>query len=311
MHVSVGRFFTIALEKGDKESASEIFNTNHLMSLLLISLVFPAAIILVIFIPSIITVPTEYELQVRILLITIIIAFFLKTYSLNFELVTFAKNRFDLRNWVSLFAQLINIAIIVFFFWVKEINLIYVGIGAFSATLFTVISDYFLWQQLLPEIRLVWRNFKKKTARLLVNTGGWAFFYQASFILFLNVDMFIANKYLPLDLVGQYGALIAIPKNLRVMSTALGSIWQPLILARYSKNKFSSMDKLVQVSIKLSGGVLALIVGLIAGLSKPFLLLWLGSDFESMAFLLSLMVLPLASNLIVSPFFNWFYMVYF
>ena len=131
-----------------------------------------------------------------------------------------------------------------------------------------------------------------------------AYFIDILFILFINIDMLIANKLLPLSVAGSYGALVVFPKNLRIMSTALDSIWRPLILAEYSQSDFKNMDRLVLFSMKLSGVVLPIIVGLIAGLAKPFLNLWLGPDFEQMALPMSFMVLPLATNLIVSPFYN-------
>ena len=88
-----------------------------------------------------------------------------------------------------------------------------------------------------------------------------------------------------------------------MMSMAIGGVWGPSVLAKYSKFDIQGMDEIVGTGVKLMGFVLALTVGLLCGLAGPFLDIWLGSDFQSLTWVLVIMLFPLATNLIVTPFF--------
>ncbi len=304
LNISTGRYITIDLEKGDTRRANQIFNTNLVVTLLLISAVIPVGAVLIIFVPTIFTIPSGREQDVQILFIGVITAFLLSTYRINYSLATFAKNRFDLRNLVAFGGRITQVLIILALFNIKEPKLIYVGLGAAGAALFNLVGDYYLWQLLLPALKVNWREFRKNNFKLLFSTGVWTFLSQAGFILFLNVDMLVANKMLDLKQAGMYGALLVIPKNLRIMSVAIGGVWGPSILSKYSQLDFHGIDGIVRTSIKVTGLTLALVIGLLCGLASPFLSIWLGEDFQSMAWVLILMIFPLSTNLIASPFFN-------
>ena len=304
LNISVGRHITIELEKGEITHANEIFNANLVATFLLISAVIPLGALMVILAPQFLIIPITLERDVRFLFIGIIAAFLLATYRINFTVATFARNRFDLRNFVALGARIAQILIIVGLFNLSHPSLAYIGLGTALATLLNLAGDYYLWQILLPVLKVNLRVFRKKNLKMLLNTGTWIFFYQIGFLLFLNVDMFIANRFLDLNLVGMYGALLVIPKNLRILSMAIGGVWGPLILSKFSQADYLGMDKIVYTAVKLTGLTLALPIGLICGLVQPFLIVWLGPDFVPLSWVLIWMLLPLCINLLDGPFFN-------
>lgn len=137
---------------------------------------------------------------------------------------------------------------------------------------------------------------------MFLGTGVWMFIYQVGAILFQNLEMLIANSTLGLTMAGMYGALLVMPKNLRVMASAVGGVWGPTIFSRYGKADFSGIDRIVRISTKLVGLTLALPIGYLCGVARPFLVLWLGPEFEVMAWVMVVMVFHLSYNLIVTPF---------
>ena len=88
------------------------------------------------------------------------------------------------------------------------------------------------------------------------------------------------------------------------MARIVGGVWGPTILSKYSRSDFSGMDRIVKLSVKLIGLTLALPIGFISGLAKPFLKVWLGSEYQTMAWVLIVLVFHLSVNLITSPFYN-------
>ena len=304
LNLSVGRHITVELEKGELDRANKIFNTNLVATFLLISAALPLGMVLVFFAPKFFTIPREMVGDVRFLFTGIIAAFLLTTYRINFSLATFARNRFDLRNLVALGARIAQILIIILLFSLDRPSLANIGLGTVLATLLSLAGDYYLWRLLLPMLKMNLREFRKENLKLLLNIGVWNIFYQIGFVLFLNVNMLVANRTLALNLVGMYGALLVIPKNLRILSMAISGVWGPSILSKFSLSDRHGMDKIVRTSIKITGLTLALLIGLISGLAQPFLVAWLGPDFEPMSWVLILTIFPLCTNLLDSPFFN-------
>jgi len=303
-NISLSRYLTIALEKGETRRANQILNTTLLCSLLIISFAVPIALVLIFFVPQIFNVPVGQGRNIQWLFLGTIAAFFLTTIQTNFSIATFAKNRFDLRNIVSLGARVIQVITVLVLFYLKTPNIVWIGIGTLTAALLSIVGDYFLWKRLLPELWLGKEFFSKQYLPLLFSTGIWLLLYQSGIIIFLSVDMLVANWTLTLSMAGMYGALLIIPKNLRILANAVGGIWGPSILSRYSQEDFPGIDSVTRFSIKIIGLSCALPIGLLSGLAKPILSIWLGASFESMAWVMIVMIIHLSVNLITSPFFN-------
>jgi len=304
LNISTGRYITIELEKGQEEGANQVFNSTLVGTMLLVSATLPIGGALILLAPHLFSIPPGAEREVQYLFIGVIAAFYLSMLRINFSVATFARNRFDLRNIVTFVARLGQIALIVFLFNWDRPTIVYVGLGALLAAALGFIGDYALWKRLLPALKIKLNSFRKKFLEPFFHTGSWTFVYQIGFILFLNTDMLVANRTLDLSVAGMYGALLVIPKNLRVMSIAIGGVWGPSILSKYSQSDYRGMDSIAELSIKVIGLAMALPIGLLAGLARPFLGLWLGPDFTSMNWVLILMIVHLAVNLIIGPFFN-------
>jgi membrane protein EpsK len=304
VNLSTGRYLTIEIEKQNLEESNQIFNTALLGTILLISAATPIALIVIILAPVLFNIPPNLYRDVQLLFTGTMAAFLLTTFRINFTVASYARNRFDLRNIVNLAARIGQICVIILLFNLDEPKLFYVGIGAFSAALFGFIGDFYLWKLLLPTLMISLQAFRRKYLEHLVGTGTWMFVYQVGAIVLLNMDMLVANRTLDLNLAGMFGALLTIPKNLRIMASAVGGIWGPTILSRYSKSDYTGIDNVILISTKLIGITLALPVGFLVGMAKPFLSLWLGTEFESIAPVLIVMAFPLSATLILGPFFN-------
>jgi membrane protein EpsK len=304
LNISLGRYITIELEKGDIGRANQMFNTTLFCTLLIISFTFPIGIILVFLSPQIFNFPPGQDRNIQLLFLGTIAAFFLTSIQLTFSIATFTRNRFDLKNIISLVTRVGQVITVLVLFNLNTPDVVMIGIAALIAASLSVIGDFFLWKRLLPDLQLGKQFFSKNYLPELFKTGIWMLIYQSGFIIFLSVDMLVANKNLSLSLAGMYGALLIIPKNLRILANAVGGIWGPVTLSKFSKADFTGMDSVVRFSIKTIGLICAIPIGLLSGLSSPFLILWLGDSFNSMTWVLILMVLPLSVNLITSPFYN-------
>jgi membrane protein EpsK len=132
----------------------------------------------------------------------------------------------------------------------------------------------------------------------------WLLINRAGSLLFLNIEMIIANKTLTLEMAGMYAALVTVPANLRAMGTIVGGIWGPTFLSKYSRNDMAGIDRTAKFSMKLIGLAMALPIGFLIGAANPFLIAWLGPEFEAVTWVMIVMIAHLAVNLAVTPLFG-------
>jgi membrane protein EpsK len=88
---------------------------------------------------------------------------------------------------------------------------------------------------------------------------------------------------------------------LRTLALAVGEIFAPTMYLKYARGDFEELAAYLNRAIKFLGFVMALIIGLVCGFSKPLLELWLGPSFGNLSPLLCLMAIHLCLNLSMYP----------
>lgn len=127
---------------------------------------------------------------------------------------------------------------------------------------------------------------------------------QIGTLLFLNIDLIVANKVLGAKSAGEYGSILLFSSLLRGIAGTVSNVLSPIVVAKFADNDLNGMTRLSAQAVRLMGFAVGLPVGLICGLGEPFLQLWLGKDFSNLWLLLALMVFHLSINLSVLPLFG-------
>jgi O-antigen/teichoic acid export membrane protein len=301
LNSAVGRTLTIALENRDESAANRVFNTAFWSGLFL-SLVLLAPIGLgIVFLNQLLIVPEGYLTQVRILALFVAAAFLLNEVKTAFDVVTFSCNRFDLRNLVSLSETLIRVAVVVLLFLAVRPSVAFVGFGIFTGTVVSAAGALYFWRHLAPGLRLSWSNYDWASLKSLTSTGWWVVVNQLGAILYLQIDMLVANRLFGPDLAGRYAAVLQTSLILRYIGGAASAVFVPTALAYYARKDFDGLVSYLRRAVKFIGLFVGLPIGLLCGFATPVLRLWLGPDFVPLAGLLVLMSFHLGLNLAIHP----------
>jgi O-antigen/teichoic acid export membrane protein len=184
LNSAVGRTLTIALEQGDNPAANRVFNTAFWSGLILsLGLTVPIALG-ILFVDRLVRVPVGYLMQVRLLGVFVAAAFLLNEVKTAFDVVTFSRNRFDLRNLVTLSETLTRVALVVVLFAWLGPAVSYVGLGIFGGTVVSVTGAIYYWRRLAPALQVSMRDFDWRALRDLTTTGGWVVVNQLGAILY-------------------------------------------------------------------------------------------------------------------------------
>jgi membrane protein EpsK len=301
LNAAVGRSLTIALEQGDDRRANGIFNTSLWGSLALnVALLLPAGLGLV-YLDKLIQVPAGYETQARWLFAGVVAAFLLNEVKTPFDVSSYCRNRFDLRNLVAvaeIFAR-VGLVLVLFNFLTPTIG--YVGLAILCGTIVSMIGASYLWRALTPSLQVQLRAFDSGVLKELVSTGGWVIVIQLGAILYLGIDLVLANRLFGPEQSGKFAAVLQLPLLIRSVGSAIGGVFSPTVLYYYSRNDLDGLLTYLQRAVKCVGLMLALPIGLMCGFAEPLLRLWLGAGFAYLSPLLFLMAAHLCVNMAINP----------
>ena len=121
------------------------------------------------------------------------------------------------------------------------------------------------------------------------STGGWVVINQIGAILYLNIDVLVANRLFGPEQSGKYAAIMQLPYLIRLLGTTVVAVFSPTVLYYFARNDLEGVMVFLRRAIKCLGLVLALPIALMCGFSEPLLRLYLGREFSGLSPLLFLM----------------------
>jgi membrane protein EpsK len=158
-----------------------------------------------------------------------------------------------------------------------------------------------LWKYLTPSLRVRVRDFDRSMLGNLAATGGWVIINQIGAILYLNIDVLVANRLFGPEQSGKYAAVLQLPYLIRLLGTTVVAVFSPTVLYYFARNDLEGLMLFLRRAIKCLGLVLALPIALMCGFSEPLLRSYLGPGFSEFGPLLFLMAAHLCINVAVLP----------
>ena len=300
---AVSRFLQIELAKEDVDAANSIFNTSVAGALTILGLIIPIAILVSLFASEIFNVPLGHERDAQWLVLLTMLSFGITFFSSSFAISSFANHRFDLRfvlNIVRLSAQM---GILVILFSVLPPKLWQVGIGIFLSALFYLLGHYLLSKKLTPFLKIKFKLFDVAKMKQMLKFSGWVVVNQTGALLFLSIDLIVANLVFGAEVAGRYGAVLIFPALLRSLVGTISAVLDPIVFTLFAQDNLAGLARFCKNNVKFMGLVIALPIGLIAGLAKPLLIVWLGPEYGDLSWLVVVLVSHLCINLTIVPLF--------
>lgn len=301
MNSAVGRHITYTLEQGDREYANRIFSTSLVSTLVLVIALIGPGIWLFTHVGSVVRVPAGCESQAVLLFACTIAMFFLSTIETPIQVSSFCRNRLDLRSAVGMGGLAVRVATVVVLFHFLSPKIWHVGLGLLAGGVISFIGSIIVWRALTPELRIRLHKFDWKAFRELTTTGGWLVVNQIGTLLYLGIDLLVINRLLGTESGGRYAAVMQWSSMLRGMAGAVAGVFGPTVVFFYAQKNLDGLVHYARQAVKFQGVIMALATGLICGLSRPLLMVWLGPKFVPLAPLMSLMTAHLCVNLGLMP----------
>jgi len=301
---AAGRFLAIDLKKKDNISANKTFNTNFFGNIGVIVLCLPIVAAILFFAPRLFNIPVGQEIPAQFLFLAIFTAYMLDFFRSSFSVSTWALNRFDLRNIFGALYFIFRAVFVVLLFLIFRPSLFHLGTGFFLAMCIRLVGDFFLCKKLTPQLHVQSSLFDRTRLGQLFSMGGWLLINQLGIMLFLKIDLVMANVFLGAKVAGEYGSVLVFSSLIQQVAFNMSMTLTPSFVSKFAGGDREALQRISQLAVKCMGLVLVLPVGLICGFAKPILMIWLGKNFLHLQPLLIALIFHLALNLAVRPLFG-------
>jgi O-antigen/teichoic acid export membrane protein len=303
VNASISRFLTVDINRGEFDRANETFNTALFGALLGAGIVLPLLWIFGANVASIVSIPERYSDSAALFVILLVSAF-ISTFLRNiFTVPAFARNRLDLIYLCQGIDLLVRILVLVTLMSLLVPDVWYVGAGVLSGALAAFAFSVLIWRLLAPYLTLSTSSIRRSRLSELFTMSSWVMVNSTGALLFLNVDLIVANQFLGTEAAGPFGAILQIVIALRSAAGLLAGIVAPLLFARYAVGKFDELESLLKRSMRYLGIALAGPIGIVCAWSGEFLTLWLGPEFAHLKWIIWITTVHLAANLACRPLF--------
>lgn len=301
---AVSRFLQIDIARDDTQAANRTFNTSFAGALTIFSLIIPIAFLVSSITPHFFNVPTGHEWDAQWLVLFTMLSFATTFLSGSFAVSSFASHRFDLRLGLNILRLFIQIGSVVFLFFILSPHLWQVGVGILLSAFLYLIGHRALCLRLTPYLKIKFDLFDVNRLKRMLQFSGWVIVNQAGAQLFLNIDLIVANMVFGAQIAGRYGAVVIFSALLRSLVGTISAVLDPIVFTLYAQESYSKLARFSSLSVKFIGLAIALPIGLICGMAKPLLTIWLGPEYADLSWLVIALVSHLCINLAVVPLFS-------
>lgn len=289
------RFYSIALQKGDKEEASKSLSTSFLIIIVLVIIFAFPLWYLIQNIDMVFTIPEEFVTDAKLLFIYTTLSFFISLFSSVFNITLYAFNRLDLLNVVKIIRVTGKWIFVMLLFTGLDINVAYVGLSSLITELILLIFSVSVFSRFsIGKVNFSLSKFDNTVFKAIGFMGLWTMIHQLGDTAIYRIDNILVNVFWSSKESGILGAFTELGNYTFIVSSVIGSLFGPLILIAYANDRHEDVKQMTLDRSLTVGVLVAVMTGVLAGFSPTILKIWLGQEFVeyNLWLILKLLLIP-------------------
>lgn len=247
------RYISVAYHKNDYSKANMYFSSVFWGDIILVSVIFAASILGIIWLDKIIYIPAEIISDVKILFFFMFLNLWVSTAFSVFGCAAYIQNKLDITGLFKTLSYIVNMIVLVLLYRLFPAKVFYVGVGTVAATCVVGFSDFWITGKYTPGLRVKRKNYSFAAVRRLVMDGCWASLNSVGDMLNNGLDLLVCNQMLSSLAMGQ----LAIAKTMHTIVQSLYMIvdqaFIPMFLKSYADNDKKRLLSELKLSMKVSG----------------------------------------------------------
>lgn len=286
-----GRYITIAIHRGDNESANRYFNSVLAANVGMTAVLLIPAIFCVCFFDSIVNISDYLVRDVKFLFSTVFISFFLSILGTAFSCSTFAANRRDLEATRRLESYLIKAFIVCLTFSIFTPHIYFWGIAMLCMSFYTFVTNIIYTKKLTPMLRMNKSHCRKKNIFTLLKSGIWNSVEKLSLTLSQDLSPLLVNLFVGPKAMGIFSVAKLLPGMIEMLIWYVAGIFTPEYTIAYAKKDRPRFLKSIGKSIVICGILCNICMCMLCVIAKEFYALWVPEENSQLLYTLTILVL--------------------
>lgn len=303
-----GRFITMRIYKNDIEDANRYLNAMWVSNLVLSVFFTLLSIVLIVFLDSILTIPTYLLSDVRWLFGLGIFSMILGLLTGYLTIPTYVRNRVDLSSVSNAVVSIVRLLALLILFYIFTPTIVFMSLSALLAAIVGVVINSQFKKKLLPELIIAPKLYYDFSyVRSLIGSGIWNSVNQLSNALLYQLDLFITNIFISASVTGDYAIAKTAPALVLQLLAVLSSTFVSHFNVLYAKGEINQVISEARKSMVIVGMLIGLPIGFLAVYSDVFYDLWVPGQDSRFLYLLTLFsILPMVLGGSINPIFGLF-----
>lgn len=273
-----GRFILIDYRRNNQQSANEYYSSVLLGDWILAGVFFLPMLLFVVFIDSIINVPTEFLWDTRILFAVVFLNYVLQLCIPQWQTATFCTNNLYLRSLKNAVSAIVRALTIYLLFLLFEPHSFYVALAATLMSVVSISMDYAFYKRLMPELKWSVKWFRISKVKELVSSGIWNTVSQCGNLLLEGLDILIANIFINPVASGVLALSKMIPNMINQITGTVATTYGPRLTYLYADGKMDEMEHEIKNDIMVVSVLANIPIGVFVAFGTSFFTLWVPSQ---------------------------------
>lgn len=303
-----GRFITMSIYNGKVDDANTYLNSMWVTNLILSFLFALASIFCVVYIDSLLTIPSYLVQEVQLLFAFAAVAMIIGLLTGFLSLAAYVKNRIDMSSSRQLCVNIVRVSMIIVLFYFLKPSIVYMSLSALLAAIVGVGLNYQLKEKLMPELTIKPRKyFSLEIVKSLVKSGVWNSVNQLSNMLLYQLDLLITNIYLGAEMTGDYSLAKMAPILILSMLAMLSGTFIPHFNILYARQQNEELVSETCKAMIIVGLIIGLPIGFFAVFGDCFYSLWVpGQNSDMLHWMTVFTLIPMIFGGSINPVFGLF-----
>lgn len=273
-----GRFILIDYRKGNQQSANEYYSSVLLGDWILAAIFFLPMLLFVVFIDSIIRVPSEFLWDTRILFAIVFLNYILQLCIPQWQTVTYCTNNLYLRSLKNAVSAIVRAVAIYLLFLLLTPHSYYVALAALLMSLVSISIDYVFYKRLMPELQWRYSWFRFEKVKELILSGIWNTISQCGNLLLEGLDILIANIFINPIASGVLALSKIVPNMIHQITGTVATTYGPRLTYLYADGKIDEMAHELKNNIMIVSVLANIPIGVFLAFGTSFFTLWVPSQ---------------------------------
>lgn len=274
-----GRFIAIEYHRGNIDKSRQYYSSIFWADIILVMSFSFICVIAISNLQYIINISEYLINDVKLLFTIVFIRYMLVILRNAFDVATFICNRLDLTEKFRAASSCVQVGTLILLCMNNTPHVWYIGFSTFMAAFFMFIFQFIYSKKLIPELELKLKWCSLKCIKDFLTAGIWNAINNAGNLLNNGLDLLITNKMLSELLMGIASVSKTLGSLCYTLVLAVSNSFRPAQLKSYSMGNIETLTYQLKNSMRITGGICAIIIAGFYTCGKDFLSLWLpGQD---------------------------------